>query len=113
MLTIISSTLVVDVQSKVFHLLPISLNGKGSASLPKNNWEPVAVLGIGSAAVALLVQVAKRHAQPLEQAWSCEPVKQTNCSHAELKTVFPIVAGIHNDCMFRRNYKACVTLLGS
>ena len=59
MLPIITGTLVVEVQGEVGHLLLVLLQGKGGAGLPNDHGEPVAVAGVGAAAVALLVQVAK------------------------------------------------------
>ena len=67
MLPVIASTLVVEVQGKVSHLLLVLLQGKGGAGLPNDHGEPVAVAGVGAAAVALLVQVAKGLAQAVEQ----------------------------------------------
>jgi len=66
--SIIASPLVVQVQSKVCHLLLISLKGKGGAGLPNDHWELVAVVRVGAAAVALLVEVPKGQTQPVEQA---------------------------------------------
>lgn len=68
MLAVISSTLVVQVQGKVCHLLLVSQKGQGGASLPNDHWELVAVVGVGPAAVALLVEVAKGQAQAVEKA---------------------------------------------
>lgn len=68
MLAIITSPLIVQVQSKVCHLLLISLKGKGGAGLPNDHRELVAILRVGAAAVALLVEVPKGQTQPVEQA---------------------------------------------
>ena len=58
-LAVISSTLVVQVQGKVCHLLLVGLQGKVGASLSNDNRESVAIAWVGTAAVALLVQVSK------------------------------------------------------
>lgn len=68
MLAIITGPLIVQVQSKVCHLLLISLKGKGGAGLPNDHRELVAILRVGAAAVALLVEVPKGQTQPVEQA---------------------------------------------
>ena len=68
MLAVISSALVVQVQGKVCHLLLVSQKCQGGASLPNDHRELVAVIGIGPAAVALLVEVAKGQAQAIKQA---------------------------------------------
>ena len=77
MLAIIGSTLVVQVQGKVSHLLPVSLRLKVGASLPNHHREAVAVAWVGAAAIALLVEVAKGQAKALEQGRPSVPAKRT------------------------------------
>ena len=59
MLPIIGLALVVQVQSKVRHLVAVGLQVKVGAGLTNDHREAVAVVAIGAAAVALLVEVAK------------------------------------------------------
>lgn len=66
MLAIIALPLSVQVQCKVVHLVPVCLGVEVSASLTNHNREAVAIVAIGAAAVALLVEVAKGLAQPGE-----------------------------------------------
>lgn len=73
MLSIISSPLVVEVQSEICHLLLISIEVKGRPSLANGNSKAMAIAGVGAAAVALLVEVAKGLAQPLKQGSACVP----------------------------------------
>ena len=72
-LAIIASTLVVEIQRKVSHLLLISQKRKGGASLSNDHWKLMAVVGVGAAAVTLLVEVAKRQAEPVKQAGASVP----------------------------------------
>lgn len=59
MLTIIALPLSVQVQCKVIHLVLVCLGVEVGASLTNDNREPVTVVAVGAAAVALLVEVAK------------------------------------------------------
>lgn len=68
MLTIVASTLVVQVQGKVSHLLPVSLRFKVCAGFTNHHREAMAVAWVGATAIALFVQVAKRHTQAAKQS---------------------------------------------
>lgn len=68
MLAIIGSTLVVQIQSKVSHLLLVSLRLKVCAGLPNHHREAMTVAWVGATAVALFVEVAKRQTQAVEQS---------------------------------------------
>lgn len=85
MLAIVGGTLVVQVQGKVSHLLPVSLRLEVGASLPNHHREAVAVAGVGATAVALLVEVAEGQAQTLEQGRASVPAKHTVATFDFLK----------------------------
>lgn len=68
MLAIIASTLIVQVQGKVSHLLPISLRLKVGASLANQHRKAMAVLWVGATAITLFVEVAERHTQAVKQS---------------------------------------------
>lgn len=76
MLPIIALPLVVEVQSKVGHLLDVCLEVEVGAGLANDDREAVAVVAVGAAAVALLVQVAEGLAQPGEECRACVPAEQ-------------------------------------
>lgn len=79
MLPIIALPLIVQIQGKVRHLVPVCLRVEIGACLTNDNREAVAVVAVGAAAVALLVQVAKGLAQPGKEARAFVPARQHWC----------------------------------
>lgn len=80
MLPIIGLALIVQVQGKVRHLVAVCLQVEVGARLANDDREAVALVAVGAAAVALLVEVAKGLAQPREQAGACVPAAQHSIS---------------------------------
>lgn len=97
MLPIVARPLIVQVQGKVSHLLLVLAQGKVGASLANDHREPVAVAWPGTAAVALLVQVAKGLAQAVEQTSTSVPAKPGGSSKlGETKSIWALLRSTCN-----------------